>query len=310
MKSRNSIIELIRFLAALWVVYYHDMFFVANNTSTHFSDGKISVDFFFMLSGLFFLKSYSYYKEKSVAKNFVAFSSKRLKAMGVALPIGLVFSTIYFVLFPTNNYGTNFIFGYLWFIPAMFVALLFYFFVCKIKYTKVQIVVILGVVVACYILAFIFRQARIFSAFAGIGLGILISKIPNVPLFETNKTLSAILSFVLIALCILFAYLPKTHLWVELTLIFVLFPAFLYLSKHFTISIPIFNHLGKLSFGIYAMQSVVRVFRDCKILTNNIVLCSIIFALAILCMIADKLLAKVALKKRKAIDNNTTSTTV
>ena len=310
MKSRNSIIELMRFLAALWVVYYHDMFFVANNTSAHFSDGKISVDFFFMLSGLFFLKSYSHYKEKCVAKNFLAFSSKRLKAMGVALPIGLAFSTIYFVISPTNNYGTNFIFGYLWFIPAMYVALLFYFLVLKIKNEKAQVLIILSVVIACYILSFIIRQARIFSAFAGIGLGILISKIQNIPLFENNKTLSAILSFVLIALCILFAYLPKTHLWVELTLIFVMFPAFLYLSKHFTISIPIFNHLGKLSFGMYAMQSVARVFRDCNILTDNIVLCSIIFALAVLCMLADNLLAKVALKKRKAIDNNTTSTTV
>lgn len=185
--TRNSIIELMRLLASLWVVYYHNMFFVANNTTGYFDSGKIAVDFFFMLSGLFFIKSYNAYKESSLASNFASFTWKRLKGMGVALPIGLVFSTIYFIIFPTNNYGTNFIFGYLWFIPAMFVALLFYFVVFEIKNAKAKTLIVVTIVVACYILAFIFRELRIFSAFAGIGLGILVSIIPKIPLLENKK---------------------------------------------------------------------------------------------------------------------------
>lgn len=308
--TRNSIIELMRLLASLWVVYYHNMFFVANNTTGYFASGKIAVDFFFMLSGLFFIKSYNAYKESSLASNFASFTWKRLKGMGVALPIGLVFSTIYFIIFPTNNYGTNFIFGYLWFIPAMFVALLFYFVVFEIKNAKAKTLIVVTIVVACYILAFIFRELRIFSAFAGIGLGILVSIIPKIPLLENKKIVAVVLSLILMALCVLFSFLPKTHSWVELTLIFLLFTSFLYVCRHFTVSIPAFNYLGKLSFGVYAMQSVVRLFRDCNILTENVVMFAIIFVAANVCLIVDHLWMKFVKKQRRANALVTTTTKV
>ncbi len=182
--NRNSIIELVRLLASIWIVYYHNMFVIANNTSKYFDGGRIAVDFFFILSGLFFIKSHNSCRKNSFIHDFVTFALKRIKSMGIALPIGLIFSTIFFVIFPTNNYGTNFIFGYLWFIPAMFVAFLLYFVIFEIKNTKLRTSTITAIVICCYILAFTYRQQRIFSAFAGIGLGILLSMIPQIKWLE------------------------------------------------------------------------------------------------------------------------------
>lgn len=283
-------IELMRLLAALWVVYYHNMFFIFNNGISVFNDGKISVDFFFILSGLFFIKSYNNYKDQSLINGFWAFSVKRIKAMGVALPLGLLFSTIYFIIFPTNNFGTNFIFGYLWYIPTMFLGFLFYFLVLKIKNKNLKVATIILTVISCYILFFVCNEVRIFSPFASIGLGILVSLTPNVKVLENKKAISIILSVVVIALCVYLAYLPKTTYLIDIILILVLFPAFLYLCKHYSINVPAFNYLGKLSFGLYAMQCVIRVFRDCNILTNNIVNFVLIVVLANACLLVDFLI--------------------
>ena len=52
--QRNGLIELYRFLFALWVVYYHSFFVVKTNQFNH---GYIAVEFFFILSGFYLLRS-------------------------------------------------------------------------------------------------------------------------------------------------------------------------------------------------------------------------------------------------------------
>ena len=59
--KKNGLIELFRFLCSVWVVYYHGFFPIL---SDEFRGAVISVDFFFMVSGLFFLKSIESYREK------------------------------------------------------------------------------------------------------------------------------------------------------------------------------------------------------------------------------------------------------
>ena len=71
--SRNSLIELYRFLFALWIVWYHGYFIIKNQ---YFDDGYIAVEFFFILSGFHFLKTLDKPKLPSIWKGGCA--SKRL----------------------------------------------------------------------------------------------------------------------------------------------------------------------------------------------------------------------------------------
>ena len=59
--SKNGLVELFRFLCSVWVAYFHGFFPVL---SEKFDGTNISIDFFFMVSGLFFLKSMEKLKEK------------------------------------------------------------------------------------------------------------------------------------------------------------------------------------------------------------------------------------------------------
>ena len=62
--TKNGLIELFRFLCSLWVAYFHGFSPVI---SDKFGGVNISVDFFLMLSGFFFLKSIEKYRESFYA---------------------------------------------------------------------------------------------------------------------------------------------------------------------------------------------------------------------------------------------------
>ena len=57
-KTKNSLIELYRFLFALWVLYYHS--FVPYKGEL-FGQGYLAVEFFFVLSGFFLIRSIDKY---------------------------------------------------------------------------------------------------------------------------------------------------------------------------------------------------------------------------------------------------------
>ena len=49
--NKNGLVELFRFLCSLWVAYFHGF---SPILSDKFDGVNISIDFFFMVSGLFF----------------------------------------------------------------------------------------------------------------------------------------------------------------------------------------------------------------------------------------------------------------
>ena len=86
--SRNSLIELYRFLFALWIVWYHGYFIIKNQ---YFDDGYIAVEFYFILSGFHFLKTLDKYKDKALAVGLVQMIWSKIKPLGMAFIIGVVF---------------------------------------------------------------------------------------------------------------------------------------------------------------------------------------------------------------------------
>lgn len=107
-QGRNGLLELYRFLFALWVVYYHGFFITKG---AYFNHGYISVEFFFILSGFFLISSFK--KLDAIPTHTALFKLiwSRIKSLGVAFPISLIFVVWYMFLDGEISF-----FGYMWYI--------------------------------------------------------------------------------------------------------------------------------------------------------------------------------------------------
>ena len=86
--SRNSLLELYRFLFSIWVVWYHGFFVFKNQFFNH---GYIAVEFFFILSGFYILKSIEKHKHQPFFRGLCQLLWKRMKSLGLAFCIGIIF---------------------------------------------------------------------------------------------------------------------------------------------------------------------------------------------------------------------------
>lgn len=106
-KGRNSLIELYRFLFAIWVFYYHAHLF---DEHLPFAHGYLAVEFFFILSGFYLIKSVEKYNTKPYLSSLGHFLLKRFLPIALPFAISTVFVVWYnFTDFP-NHYS---FFGYM-----------------------------------------------------------------------------------------------------------------------------------------------------------------------------------------------------
>lgn len=89
------------------------------------------------------------------------------------------------------------------------------------------------IMVFAYALYFLLDESRIFSPFAGIAMGILLSKVPKIKLMDNNQWLPMTLAVIFMLMCVFCAYLPKIDFYIDWLMIFVLFPVFLYMCLHY-----------------------------------------------------------------------------
>ena len=120
-KKRNSLIELYRFLFAFNVIIGHGLFPI---DISYFGPARISVEFFFILSGYLFYRSLEKYRDMQLGSAVAAMLSGKIKPILIPMIMGMISNGIY-------NYLTNFkpvfeIFRYLWYIPAMLAIMLIY----------------------------------------------------------------------------------------------------------------------------------------------------------------------------------------
>ena len=203
--------------------------------------------------------------------------------------IGLVFSTLYFIMFPDFSPGSTYCFGFLWFVPMLFLGFFFYFVIFKnVKNIRLQNLFVFLVTIISFVLYFVLDEFRFFSPFGGVGLGILLSRLPLLPFMKKKSIIPIIMASFIVLVAIYCAYLPKNDFSIDYLMIFLLFPTFLYLCLHFNMRVKLFDFLEKISFGLYAMQTIPRVLRDCNIVTNNLAIFLIIMVLSLACLFIDK----------------------
>lgn len=254
--KRNSLIELYRFLFAMWVVWYHDYFFLPK--SSYFADGYLAVDFFFMLTGFFIMGLIKKQSEKSFFKGACGLVWKKLKPLIITLAIAIVFAQIYFW---SNLDDLGDPIGYMWYFEWFLVVPLLYYVIYRlVRNEKIFYSIIGAIVVLSYILLnTVCIQWGFFRGTVGIGIGILISIIPKPKLKYKGFNFSILIALAFLAGTIVSAcfktYIPNSN---PLFILF-LFPGLLYFTTCFKTDIKVLNYLGGLSFGIYAYQTVCRV---------------------------------------------------
>ena len=85
--NKNGLVELLRFVFAIWVAYFHGFFPI---TSDKFNGVILPVDFFFIVSGYFFLQSIKKYRDKPILKGIHFIFYGRTKRFIVPLVIAAI----------------------------------------------------------------------------------------------------------------------------------------------------------------------------------------------------------------------------
>ena len=282
MKKRNSLIELYRFFFALNVVKNHGFFPEGLN---YFSPGRVSVEFFFVLSGFLFVRTLNRLSDLPLRESIPKLIVGKLKPLLFPLIIGVLSNIIYNIV--AKEYFDG-IWGYLWYIEAMMLVFVAYLILRKIiKSEKVFLYVVLGIFILATLMRFsgIFYEWGYVRAAATISLGMLLSKLPKIEI--ERKWIAWVILIPVQALCFVIVCFHLGNVdWfggfrgVEFILDNLLYPTLIYLTFNVSISSKVLDYLGALSFGLYAFQCPADLFRLLGI-SNVYILLLIIVTLAV-----------------------------
>ncbi len=265
--SKNGLVELFRFLCSLWVAYFHGFSPVL---SDKFNGENISTDFFFIVSGFFFLKSFQKYIEGPFAEGTRFIFWGRIKRFIVPLAIAALSVLYCNIAFPLDL-GFNWPLSFLWFFVAQSVYLfLFYLLKKRIgRLSSFNIACAIIIAASLSLCIFDLRQFyRVLRGLAMVGIGILVSQMPKFQINIKNETkaeklgiLINALGFAVSALSFAYlAYLPGQATWKLHLLCVLICPALLHFANALPVHSKLLNLLGELSIFIYLAQ--------CPILIN------------------------------------------
>lgn len=264
--NKNGLVELFRFLCSVWVAYYHGF---SPILSDKFDGVNIAVDFFFMVTGIFFLQSIKKYEEGPFINGVRHIFWNKIKGFVVPLIIAASSVLLCNIIFELDFNGYNWPLSFLWFFVAQFVYLLvFYVLFRKIK-SRPVFNIVCAVIMCISMSLFIFMPKgfakqfdRVFRGPAMLALGILISQIPKIKTKLKDKTQSEkltlainIVGFSIAALTFIYlAYLPgytvlKLHIFLCLVC-----TSLLYFATSLTVHSKFLNLLGEISVFVYLAQ--------------------------------------------------------
>lgn len=270
--ERNSFLELFRFIFSLFILLYHNFFFV---TIPVFGEANFALDFFFVLSGLFMIQTLRKYDELPFLKGLKTLLKDRLKYIWVAVAIGVVFAIVSWFLEPDFLFKPRL----MWFVLFLLVLYAIYFAIKRLVKTEkrfIVVVCIIGVVAA--ILRFsplIVTNNDTFNSITStlyevdelrgvicVPIGILVGLIPdfnNESNVNKNNVLFMMLLFSIILICtaIFTSNLGTTTKAVsEIFIDLIAFPLLLYVSRYYKFNNKVINVLGSLSPFIYIYQQI------------------------------------------------------
>ncbi len=260
-KKRNSLIEFFRFLFAMNVVIGHGFLPVELN---HFGPDRISVEFFFILSGFLFCNSLIKISDMSTGEAVKTILISKIKPILIPTVIGMICNGIL-------NYLTDFtpvfeVFRYLWYIPAMLAIMVVYAILrtlIKKDFIFWWVVAILCVLTT--ILRFSGSEALFYFDYirstASVSLGMLMAKLPKPAPKHKITPWITLIPIALATFMIIYLSLAKTDVRYEAILDLLLYPLLIYVAFGIDLHFAPFNYLGGISFGIYAFQCPARLIK-------------------------------------------------
>lgn len=294
-KKRNSIMELFRLLAAIWVLVYHCF-----PDSLH---GYFGVEFFFMLSGLFFLKTYKKENEKPLFKGLLHYTYARIKPILITLLICLPFS-IYHYIANFSGVFSDSVFGYLWFIPHLLVVLAVFFILRRLLKKDLIFFITTAVIsLACFMLVLLnITRFGMVRGVAMVGFGIMISLIPNLKKSKLSSAFSLFVCFVALTVTVFYEVFQINTDIFQAVFLVLLLPSIIYFAKQIDYSNSTLNKVCSINFGIYAYQEVARFvlsFVCVSAAISPVVFCSVAIVLAIIEKIIITLIKRSKIKHQQ-----------
>lgn len=259
-KNKNSLIELMRFLFALWVLYYHSY---VPYKGQLFGQGYLAVEFFFVLSGFFLMRSINKYVELPTQEGLFGILRKRFNSIAIPFIIGEVFVLIY--SFRSFEISSNFLFGYLWYIRDLFIAITGIFLLRK--FIKRDAVFYLILVIASAVALFGLEWVQLFAwpkgpfrSVVAIPIGIFASLIPQIKVKVKPNLILSLSGLIISAIgCFSIIVLPNKDLLLSYVLVVIGYPSLIYFANQIDFNNKFLDWLGSLSFPIYAFQCILRV---------------------------------------------------
>ena len=259
--KKNGLIELFRFLCSVWVAYYHGFFPIL---SDKFAGVNVSVDFFFLITGIFFLKSVEKFKDKPYFKGVRAMLWGRTRRFAILLAISAMSVLLCNILFPMDL-GFNWPLSFLWFFAAQYLLLALYFLLYKKSKSMVSFNVVLVIIVLISMSLFKlgYRNLDIpLRTPAMLAIGILISQIPKLQIKAKEPSVAKKLTILVNALgfaassaaFVYLAYLPGYAVWKLHLLCCIICPAVIYFATALPVYGKFFDFLGEFSLYIYLGQ--------------------------------------------------------
>jgi len=259
---KNGLVELFRFLCAVWVAYFHGFFPVL---SDKFNGVNTAVGFFFVLSGYFFLKSMEKYKDRPLREGIVFVFWGRTKRFIVPLILAALSILYCNIVFKWELNGFNWPLSFLWFFAAQFVFLsLFFLAYRKTRHQRTfNIICVIVICISMSAFKVLTRELdRVARGPAMLAIGMLIAQIPKLKITLTNSIAAERLTLLVNALgfaasaiaFIYLAYLPGYEIWKLHLLGGLVGPAVLYFATALPVHSRFLNLLGEFSVFIYLAQ--------------------------------------------------------
>lgn len=260
--NKNGLVELLRFLCAVWVAYFHGFFPVL---SKHFDGAVVPVEIFFMISGYYFLKSIEKYKERPLGEGIVFIFWGRTKRFIVPLILAALSILYCNIAFEWEFDGFNWPLSFLWFFAAQFVFLSLFFLL--IRNIKGRVVFNIACVVIICIFLSVHRVLtkefdRVARGPAVLAIGMLLSQVPKLKVRLKDEKIADKLTLLVNSLgfaisagaLIYFAYLPGYAIWKLHLLCGIICPAVLYFATALPVRSKFLNFLGEISVFVYLAQ--------------------------------------------------------